>query len=967
MKNHIKKIIAFTLLSLLILVGVAYYSIVYTNAGLRVATKLAQPILQQYHIRVRPNAIHGTLANLHIRQLTIGAGIEAVIKQLTLKWQPSHLLRGNIEITKLSAKQLILSSSARPAPPDQQNDQQANQPILPTVTIKALHIGQIIWKNTTQKIEFGQLDSAISITDHRQINVQTLALITKQHQLHVTGHLLLVPKWRVYLKAKWHQALAQNQQLTIPILINGSASYYQGKVGLDITQNQQRQLSISTQFTGNSEHLTTHYWHSVLINGPDNPIEGNISINWHQAPTWQVQVKSKPLNLSALNARLNHSLQVNINSTKTAKTSHSKLLIEYGNHHISLDTNGVALANGWQTTIGNFDAQTPLGHWQTKHLSIINISHHTISWQKFCLHHLQAAICSSGQWQPSDWHIRVNSNNIDLAQFSAPIYGTKQTGKLHFNLDLQKYSHSAIVGQLSVILEHFSLNPIQHNPLFTYQHPLKITHANWQVDLKPQTLQSQLVTQFDQDGKIEATLKLGRQGTHPLSAHANAKIRNIGIFNNFVPALYQLSGQLDSKFSIDGTLAKPSYHGQLSVQHASTVLPLYGISLKDATVQMHSNQNGNVKFSAHASSGTGQIHLTGRFKWQHNTPIIEANVTGQNFTLLNTPAIKLAISPKLVFGRNGQRQTLTGTVVIPSANINANLLHNRLNNSDDIVWTDANGKPLSKKPILPFYSNLVLTLGKHIQIQGFGIYAHVIGQLNIDSQPNAPTSATGTLKLTKARYQNYGKVFNITKGLILFGKRPLNNPSLDIVAHYQLTPGNLQDSLQAIEIGVRVLGTVKKPQISLFSQPSMSQANILSYIVVGVPLGRVQGDEKSALSRAALSYSINGGEDHSLLSTIQDTLGIDQISVGSIDGTSSMPANANNPNSNVTNDQAGQDNTAIFIGKSISPRLYISYGVGLFNQQQELRTRYQLSRHFQLLTDHSSDYSGADLVFTINH
>jgi autotransporter translocation and assembly factor TamB len=103
----------------------------------------------------------------------------------------------------------------------------------------------------------------------------------------------------------------------------------------------------------------------------------------------------------------------------------------------------------------------------------------------------------------------------------------------------------------------------------------------------------------------------------------------------------------------------------------------------------------------------------------------------------------------------------------------------------------------------------------------------------------------------------------------------------------------------------------------------------------------------------------SGTGGNSLLDSIQKSLGVNQIAFGTL--------NAAAPNSSInTTSPELQNNTAVFIGKTISPRLYVRYGIGLFNNQQELDTSLQLTRHWSLKTNAGTQAQGADLVFTID-
>ena len=53
------------------------------------------------------------------------------------------------------------------------------------------------------------------------------------------------------------------------------------------------------------------------------------------------------------------------------------------------------------------------------------------------------------------------------------------------------------------------------------------------------------------------------------------------------------------------------------------------------------------------------------------------------------------------------------------------------------------------------------------------------------------------------------------------------------------------------------------------------------------------------------------------------------------------------------------------IGKYLSPSLYVSYGIGLFEPVNTLRLRYTITRRWQLVTESSSKESGGDVIYNI--
>jgi len=164
-----------------------------------------------------------------------------------------------------------------------------------------------------------------------------------------------------------------------------------------------------------------------------------------------------------------------------------------------------------------------------------------------------------------------------------------------------------------------------------------------------------------------------------------------------------------------------------------------------------------------------------------------------------------------------------------------------------------------------------------------------------------------------------------------------------------------------ILIGVKVSGTLEQIHLSLFSNPPMSQENIFSYIITGAPLSQAGPGSQTAITQAALSFS-SGGGDESVLDKVQETLQLNQLSVGSLNA---MPNN--NLSSARASSNPDQNNTAVFVGKALTSRFFISYGVGLFNNQQIFLTHFKISQHFYLQTDTSTMDSGADIFYTFEH
>lgn len=104
----------------------------------------------------------------------------------------------------------------------------------------------------------------------------------------------------------------------------------------------------------------------------------------------------------------------------------------------------------------------------------------------------------------------------------------------------------------------------------------------------------------------------------------------------------------------------------------------------------------------------------------------------------------------------------------------------------------------------------------------------------------------------------------------------------------------------------------------------MSEADALSYLVIGRPLSQATASEGNELSGAALSLGLK--QATRLTEQIGQALGLDQLSL--------------------TGD--GGETTALVAGKQVNPRIYARYSYGVFSRLGTLLLRYKLSRRLSL-------------------
>jgi translocation and assembly module TamB len=124
----------------------------------------------------------------------------------------------------------------------------------------------------------------------------------------------------------------------------------------------------------------------------------------------------------------------------------------------------------------------------------------------------------------------------------------------------------------------------------------------------------------------------------------------------------------------------------------------------------------------------------------------------------------------------------------------------------------------------------------------------------------------------------------------------------------------------------------------------MTQQQQLSWLLFGRPLDQSSSSQdRSMLSGAAVALGLGGGS--ALAQNLRGGLGVDEISLGSSPGET-------------------QEQARLTVGKYLSPKLFVSYGIGLFQPGNVFKLLYDLGKGFKLSTE-SGTFTGADLLYTV--
>ncbi|HMR02030.1 MAG TPA: translocation/assembly module TamB domain-containing protein, partial [Candidatus Competibacter phosphatis] len=263
--------------------------------------------------------------------------------------------------------------------------------------------------------------------------------------------------------------------------------------------------------------------------------------------------------------------------------------------------------------------------------------------------------------------------------------------------------------------------------------------------------------------------------------------------------------------------------------------------------------------------------------------------------------------------------------------------------SEDLtIVNDRDGKARAQAKGPAIHAQVRVILGDDVQVVTPAFKGKLRGNLLVMQTPGLAPRGSGSAEIVAGTYKIYGTEINIQRGRVLFSNSPLDNPGLDIRVAREFSSGSSGNTT----VGAQVQGTLQRPRLTLFSDPSMPQSDILSYLVLGrAPQG--SGGESAMLFKAASALGLGGD---ALAKGLGSTVGLDTVQLDT--GTNG---------SNGTTEES----TSLTLGKYLTPDLYVGYGVGLVNAVNTIYIKYRLTRRLMFESNSSALGYGVDLIYNI--
>ncbi len=581
---------------------------------------------------------------------------------------------------------------------------------------------------------------------------------------------------------------------------------------------------------------------------------------------------------------------------------------------------------------------------------------------------LKAPLTLKGKFyhqKESNLHIKLSNNHLSLSgiyqkqlKINADLPSlhsvSSELSPIRIPIKISAILGSTIKGNLNVSKGFIELSPQQKIP---------VESATIDVQRRQNTIISQGLIKLDSNTHAKFKLLLPINFHHwslksqTFNGNINVYTTNMQVLDNIIDDVNQTKGELTANVTLSGKILKPRFYTQAVIKNASTTISLLGLKLHNVNLNLK-GENNQWQVNGNIESNEGKLNVKGQADLRKGAFNSSLSLTGHDIMLINTSEYKIKASPNIVFNSHNDEMHLSGEIDIPYARITPSLSDSTIDLPDDVVIINQDNSITQKT----FGYVINAKLGKDVKLDLLGLTGNITGGIRIAAPAHQMARADGTLKIINGKYQAYGQDLVINKGEINYTGGLLKNPNINLTAtrRFKVNSSNFQglgfdafsDFDNYLTVGLRANGSLQSPNVTLFSNPpSNNQADILSMLLLGRPISKVNDSDSAMLFDAISSLNIGSGNGPSITKQLSNALGVDALSIED-DSLTDAP-------------QTGDpyERTALVVSKSLSPKLSLHYSIGLLTGTSILRIRFKLGKKWTLQTETDGQSNGIDVLY----
>lgn len=641
----------------------------------------------------------------------------------------------------------------------------------------------------------------------------------------------------------------------------------------------------------------------VIVKGDvssDDQIQGNLAVRVRDLK--QDALKISDLTLDAKGNEKQHELKLNIDGKPVSG-------------HLALTGSFDRTTEQWKGSISNTLFDTPVGEWRLNRSIALEYFNkdQRVTIGPHCWQNPNADLCvpktidagASGQ-------ASLLLNRFNLAMLK-PFLGddTQLSGVFSGKANVSwKAGGGLPQASLSLVGNRVKVQQlIQGNWL-----PLAFDSLNLNAGLNNGRANFDWLVKIANNGQFDGNVQIiDPQNRRDLSGNVNITKISVALLKPLLAEGEKASGLLNANLRLGGNAQKPQVFGKLSLSDIDFDAQFMPFDVTSGNLNVNFNGMSSLMEGV-VRTAHGQLELNGNADWSElNAWRAKIAAKGDRVRVSIPPMVRMDVSPDIVFEATPQLFSLNGRVDIPWARITVQELpESAVGVSPDEVMLNDQHQPIAAASTsIPINSNLMINIGDDVRLDAFGLKARLKGALKV-AQDKRGLGLNGQIDIPSGRFRAYGQDLIVRKGQLLFSG-PADQPLLSLEAIRN--PDSTENSVIA---GLRVTGEADSPKLEIFSDPTMSQEEALSYLLRGQGLDS-SGADSSAMTSMLIGMGV--AQSGKLVGKIGEAFGVSNLALDT---------------------QGVGDSSQVVVSGYVLPGLQVKYGVGIFDSLATLTLRYRL-------------------------